>query len=459
MLSNKSKLCILYAVVLLILSSCDDSLDTKEAMEEYEVPVIIPNGDEAYITGRSDLIFDQNQLYTFEIKLPTTALARLDANPANEIYEEGTLIFQGDTISPVGIRYKGSIGAFVGCTSGFFPLDPSGRKTCPKLSMKVKINWEGRAEKFYDLKKLQFHSMNQDDSQMRERLGYWLFRQMKLPAPRAVHSRLIINGEFIGVFALVEQIDGRFTRYNWDDGKGNLYKEIWPLDTDGNSQSASTFVNALKTNEDENPSVNLIQSFGNDIAEATDSELKDVIEKWTDINSFINYAAVDRSIKHDDGPFHWYCGGDGCSNHNYYWYEEPDAEKLHLIVWDLDNAFETHTDFNPVVSIPDKFGETRNDCKPFSSGFFGISQRSAACDKLTAGWAKFEEEFDAAKATFIAGPFSEESVNQQLSLWREQIRASTQEASDKYGNDAVSIVRWESAMENLKEQCRRGRAE
>jgi hypothetical protein len=90
-----------------------------------------------------------------------------------------SLVFRGDTISPAGIRYKGSIGAFVGCLSGPDWGNPSGYKICPKLSMQVKINWDGREETFYGLKKLQFHSMNLDPSQMRERLGYWFFRQME----------------------------------------------------------------------------------------------------------------------------------------------------------------------------------------------------------------------------------------------------------------------------------------
>ena len=42
----------------------------------------------------------------------------INDDPTKEEYIEGALIFEGDTISPVGIRYKGSVGAFVGCTSG-----------------------------------------------------------------------------------------------------------------------------------------------------------------------------------------------------------------------------------------------------------------------------------------------------------------------------------------------------
>ena len=88
----------------------------------------------------------------------------------------------------------GSIGAFIDCVSGKDPFKPSGKKICTKLSMKVKINWKQREQKFYDLTKLQFHSQNNDPSQMRERLGYWLFRSMGVPAPRSVHAQLKING-------------------------------------------------------------------------------------------------------------------------------------------------------------------------------------------------------------------------------------------------------------------------
>ena len=33
-------------------------------------------------------------------------------------------------------------------------------------------------------------------------------------------------------------------------------------------------------------------------------------------------------------------GGNTYENHNYFWYEFPNENKLQLIPWDLDNAFE-----------------------------------------------------------------------------------------------------------------------
>ena len=424
--------------------------ETEAETETSDTPTA--TGDERYLSEKSDYIFDQDKFPTFYLDLPIENLAKIDGDPAAEEYVEGSLTFEGETIAAVGIRYKGSIGAFVGCLSGRDWANPSGYKTCTKLSMKVKINWENSDDKFYGLKKLQFHSMNNDDTQMRERLGYWLFRQMGVPAPRAVHSRLIVNGQYMGVFALVEQIDGRFTRYNYEDGEGNLYKEIWPLRDNGEPFSAQTYLDHLKTNEDESPTAEQMQQFAREVSEASDTELKAVVEKWMNIDEIMAYAAVDRTIRNDDGAFHWYCDGDGCAPHNFYWYEEPSAGTMHLIPWDIDHAFDNIIyDANPVTPIADGWGEITNDCEPFSSGFLGVRQRSAACDRLTAGWVLFEQEYRDKITEFKAGPFSEASISAQLEKWSAQIRDATANAASTH-TDAISTAEWESAMAQLRSQ-------
>jgi len=43
---------------------------------------------------------------------------------------------------------------------------------------------------------------------------------MGIPTPRSTHTRLLLNGEFVGIFALIEYLDGRFTWHNFDNGKG-----------------------------------------------------------------------------------------------------------------------------------------------------------------------------------------------------------------------------------------------
>lgn len=439
---------IIIMAALFVFSGC--SKQNTDNISEFTVPNLTPSGDENYLNNGSDYIYDQDKLRTYNLLLPKSSLIELDEDPTAEEYVEGALVFEGDTISPVGIRYKGSIGAWVGCVSGKDVFNPSGIKTCTKLSMKVKINWKGRDEKFFKLKKLQFHSMNSDPSQMHERLGYWLFREMGVPAPRSVHAKLNINGQYVGVFALTEQIDNRFIKENYDDDKGNLYKEIWPLNPGGVPYSDQEYKDALKTNEDDNPSIDLIKNLGQGIADAGLSSAKDVVEQFLDIDEIMSYSAVDRTIRHDDGPFHWYCSDNECSNHNYYWYEEPNEEKLHLIAWDLDNAFANIiNNANPITPIADEWGETSNNCAPFQHLL--AVQWSASCDKLTATWASYSDKYEEKKLQLINGPMSEASVNQMLDAWQNQIKDATREASD-LNDDAISVKEWELKIIQLKEQ-------
>jgi spore coat protein CotH len=426
-----------------------------------------------YTTGDSSYIFDQNQLHTFELTLSEEDLALIDKEPGKEEYVEGSMIFEGQKIGPVGIRYKGSVGAWVGCVSGDF-FQAEGEKTCTKLSMKVKINWEDTDDTFYGLKKLQFHSQNLDPTKMHERLGYWLFREMGVPAPRSVHARLFINGEYNGIFALTEQIDGRFTRENFEDGTGNLYKEIWPIRSNGEPRSDGEYVYALKTNEHNDPSFEIIRSFGDAMGSATADERMQIVQEWMDVDEVLAYAVVDRTIRNDDGVFHWYCfgggsgllgaGGEGdipneaCNPHNFYWYEEPTEKTMHLIPWDLDNAFEViKNEGNPVIPIKDSWGEKTNGCKPFVYGGWGLAQLSAACDKIIGTWASFESEHQRIMDAFLEGPFSKETVEDLIDTWAAQIESSVAQA-DVVHDDQPSVEEWRRALERFKDDLEYARA-
>ena len=80
----------------------------------------IINSYEEYIYENdhsSDYIYDQNKLHRFDLFLTQENLDEINNNPAAENYVEGSLVFEGKVIKNVGIRYKGSIGAWVGCLS------------------------------------------------------------------------------------------------------------------------------------------------------------------------------------------------------------------------------------------------------------------------------------------------------------------------------------------------------
>lgn len=444
--SKKTVLVLSSISILLITISCI----TDSTYAKYIVDTKAPTGNEKYVKGNSDFIFDQNALHTFELSIPLSNLEKIDSDPAAEEYVVGSLNFNGEELSTVGIRYKGSIGAFVDAVSGKDWTKPSGHKTATKISLKVKIDWGDSARTFYGLKKLQFHSQNLDPSQMHERLGYWLFREMGVVAPRSVHARLIINGVFYGVYALTEQIDEQFIAYNYKDASGNLYKEVWPVNYLGVATDQDGFLEKLKTNKAAEVNANMIQNFAQDIVKANDDELRALIIKRMNLDQIISYTVVDRMIRNDDGAFHWYCNSKGCDNHNYFWYEEPSIQKLHLIPWDLDDAFQNiGYGKKPVTRIHNKWGDISNDCMPFPSYARGLDQKSAACDKLTYGWVSFKPEYDSLKMVFKNGPFSEEVVNAKVDEWSDQIREATRDAR-KMHRDAIKEKNWDKALDNLK---------
>lgn len=407
-------------------------------------PPVRDAGPSTVITDPDDeaaYLYDPQALRSYELRLSPQDLAFLDADPQAEVYVPGSLVFEGKEYGPVGIRYKGYVGSFRGC------LAANGAKSCTKLSIKVSFNWQMPQVEFYGLRKLQFHAMNRDPSMLKERLGYSIFRQSGQAAPRAVHARLTINGALVGLFALVEQVDGRFTRSRFTEGgEGNLYKEAWPLDSTRQPVDESYLLSHLETNENENPSFATMLDFGAALAAADLTALSGAIEQFTDLDAVMRYVAIDRTIAHDDGPFHWYCSGGPCWNHNYYWYQEATAARLWIIAWDLDGSFNLD---NPVTTLAFAWDDTTLGCAPRFVPPANQPLMPPTCDKLTLGWATMQQRYLDAVAELLRGPLSADAVEPALAEWEAQIAPFVEEAARAHA-DAVTMAQWDAARSALR---------
>lgn len=414
-------------------------------------------------------IYDQSVVRSFELKLAEKDLAFLDANPAAEQYVMGSLVFEGKEYSPVGIRYKGSIGAWVFCVANSTrsdPLNTGGAKTCPKLSMKVSFNEYNPDGKFFGVKKLLFHSMNNDSSLMKERLGYWLFRQMGVPASRAVHVRLLINGKYQGVFLNVEDVDSRFTRSHFADGEGNLYKEIWPTSVDGLTAplTAERWQQGLQTNQDQNPSFDKVLAFGREVMQEDATARAQAIQNWMSPANTMRFIAVDRTIRADDGPFHFYCQEGACGNHNFFFYEEQRSPRLWLIPWDLDTSFvvtgQLGKQGDDTLKVVNDWDDSRAICEARpGAGSSRLQQLPPSCDPLWNGLGcYFQDDYHAALAELLAGPFSERVVEEKLNAWQAQIADAVQEAN-LADSRQLSFQDWREKLANFRERTKFLRAQ
>ncbi|MET0388737.1 MAG: CotH kinase family protein [Polyangiales bacterium] len=386
-------------------------------------------------------LFDQSRLLTYNLQIAEADLAMLDANPGAEEYVQAMLELDGQVYGPIGVRYKGGYSGFQPpCANGV------GSPRVGKCSIKLAFDEYDKEARFFGLRKLNLHTMNTDPSLMHDRLGYTLFREFGVAAPRAMHARVFINGEPAGLFIAVEQVDGRFSRARFADGEGNTYKEIWPLYYD-----PAVYVSSLETNKAEAQVQNML-AFTNAVQSGSSAD----VERFVDREYMLRFSAVDRVIMNDDGVFHFWCSevASGNSptdlgNHNYYWYEEPASSRFWLIPWDLDITFTFQLDAHIILPWHQS-GECK--CMQQGAGY----QVPAACDPLVKRFIEWKPEYERLVDEFLVGPFAQTAVDAKLDAWSAQVADSVTEFVAT--PNAPAVATWRSALDKLKQDIVGARA-
>ena len=162
-------------------------------------------------------VFISDRVVPVYIVMKPEIWKNLQSRAKKEEYKQADFWFDGELVSDVAVRPKGS------SSLTYVADDESNR-----LSLKVDFNLLNNAITFRGLKKLNFHNNYRDPTLMRERLAYDIFAQMGVPASRATHVDLWVNDTHLGVYTQVEQVDKTFLRRNFGRDDGNLYKPIPP---------------------------------------------------------------------------------------------------------------------------------------------------------------------------------------------------------------------------------------
>jgi spore coat protein CotH len=262
---------------------------------------------------------------TVQLALPDEQWEMLLANALDEQYIPADVSLDGELVNEVGLRFKGAYSSLYSC------FDGNGELICDKLSMKIKFSEYVEDRRFLGLKRINLHSLEKDATKVLDCMNYDVFRAMGVLAPRCAFAFVYLNGDPLGLYGLVEQVDGRFTDSRFKQGNGNLYKEAWPA-----SELGTYYQNHLKTNGD-TAEHDLFVEFASEMSAAGDAALPETLGRWMDLDYLIRYMAVDFAIANWDGITTFFCGETGdCSNHNYYIYQEEDRARFWLVPWDLE---------------------------------------------------------------------------------------------------------------------------
>jgi len=272
-------------------------------------------------------IYRDDVVPRIDIFIPPDSLAIMLApgNESSDYHWHATFVFDNgsirDTLENIGFRLRGNTSRF-----------------SAKKSFKVSFNTYESGRKWQGVEKLNINGEHNDPSVARSKACWDMLRGMGVPAPRANHARLYINGENYGLYANVEHIDEEFAGSRFGNKDGNLYKCLWPADLAylGDDPDLYKFFSGgrqayeLHINEEENDYSDLARFI--DVLNNTPlEELPCELEKVFNADSYLKSIAFDVLSGNWDGPIY--------NKNNFYLYHNQATGQFEYIPYDLDNTF------------------------------------------------------------------------------------------------------------------------
>lgn len=274
---------------------------------------------------------DNGQLYAdtvvprIDIKINPDTLQWIYNNVESDMEFHAVFVFDNgnvrDTIDPVGFRLRGNTSRY-----------------SKKKSFKISFNTFTSGGKYYGVEKLNLNGEHNDPTIMRSKVMWDILRKWDIPAPRANHVRVYINGNYYGLYMNVENIDEEFARSRFGNRDGNLYKCLYPADLayrgpDPDSYKiwdGSRWVYELSTNEQENDFSDLAQFIGI-LHDSPDDRLLCDLDKVFNTYDYLKIMAVSVFCGDWDGYIF--------NKNNFYLYHNTRTGKFEYIPYDVDNTF------------------------------------------------------------------------------------------------------------------------
>ena len=266
-------------------------------------------------------LFAGNELQRIDLLLPAQQWETLRQRYEDDDYYRATLRWNGITIENAGIRSRG-----LGSRSGLKP------------GLRVDFGRFVPNQTFLGLRSLVLDNLTQDPSGIVESVAMRFYQRMGLAAPREAHAELYVNGDYAGLYALVESIDEDFIRRVFG-GTGYVfeyeYESEWffTRPADGIEAYRSLFDPVTHKRDDVTQLYSPLKDMVGVINESPDSDFRSALSPYLDLPLFMRHVAAQNFLGQWDGIL-GYAGAN-----NFYLYRPDDSVRFQFILWDEDNAF------------------------------------------------------------------------------------------------------------------------
>ncbi len=240
-------------------------------------------------------------------------------------YVRADLEFGTNNFKEVGVRYKGN-GTFLSSREGV------------KRSLKLDLDQFVKGQKLAGMSQLNLHNSVRDPSGMNEAVGYHLFREGGVPAPRTAYAKVYVtvpgqhDRRYFGLYNLVEDVGSAFIKEHFAVKNGALFKPVTP------SLFSDLGDDWKNYNQTYDPKGDLAEEqkrkvieFSRFVSTASDGDFASKLGEFIDVDNFARYLAMATWLTDLDGIL-----GPG---QNYYLYLHPKTQKFQFIPWDQDQPF------------------------------------------------------------------------------------------------------------------------
>lgn len=269
---------------------------------------------EATVAG----LFDDARLHTLELTVHSRDWDDLKAAYQQNTYYPADVSWNDSRVRNAGVRSRGN-----------------SSRSGDKPGLELEFDYYVSGQKFVGLRTLVLDNLVTDPSMLREAVATAFLRRVGVPASRESFARLVVNGEFMGLYAMVEPVDRDFARGAF--GQAGLlfeYRWTWPFYETYLGDELEPYMEIFASR---NGSSGSMESLYGPIREmfrainATEGSEFMEVDRVLDLSGLVRLIAADAFMAELDGAV----GSDGMNN--IYLYSIGD--RAHFIPWDKDHAF------------------------------------------------------------------------------------------------------------------------
>jgi spore coat protein H len=270
----------------------------------------------------TDDLFDIQTMQEVQLVMSSRDLAEMRANYNDSKYYVADFTWNGIRVRNVGIKMRG--------LATRSPIKPG---------LRVDFNRYIAKQKFLGLHSLILDNELKDPSMIRERTSMAFIEHMGQPASRESFGRLYINGEYQGVYGLVEAIDKEYLARTLGENDGYLlnhkFLDGFHAEDLGDDLSAYKTRFEAQTHQQEADSIiySPVRELFREVNHPVDGAWRSRVSEYLDLDRFVTYLAIENFLSEDDG----FLGYAGMAN--FYMYRRADSNTHRLLPWDRDSTF------------------------------------------------------------------------------------------------------------------------